>query len=448
VLGPWAARGVDSAGLERNVFVAFVTSTLPRVPLSQEEMDWRASPTAHLPRGVVTNVINVTNAVSTLRQLQGAGTGWNVVMIVLESTRARSLQPYGAAEDPMPNLTRLASKALLFENVYAVSPESIKGLFSVLCSRYPAFDTGPAAWERVGTPAIAQVLAEAGYHTGLFHSGRFMYLGMESVIRGRGFGVLEDAGTIGGNVQSSFGVDEPATVQRALSWIDSLPRSRPFFLTYLPIAGHHPYATPEPGPFAGTDDASQYHNALHYADAAVGELWQGLVQRDLAGQTLLIIFGDHGEAFGEHDGNYGHTQFLFEENVHVPCFIIAPGLIRESRRIGQVASLLDIAPTVLDLVGSPIPADYQGSSLLTSAEQERMALFYTDYSLPLVGLRDGPWKFIHEIGSSRGKLFNLLEDPAEEVNLASRQPDRVRAYRDRLRRWSQAQKGRLELAYH
>ena len=75
-----------------------------------------------------------------------------------------------------------------------------------------------------------------------------MYLGMEGIVKGRGFETLEDAGAIGGRVNSSFGVDEPAAVERILGWIDSLPKGQPFFITYLPVAGHHPYATPEPGP--------------------------------------------------------------------------------------------------------------------------------------------------------------------------------------------------------
>jgi lipoteichoic acid synthase len=434
--GPVASARVDCSGRDRNVFVALVTSALPHVRSSHEERNWRASP---LERASASS--SSPGNPDQVAQLRGAGAGRNIVMMVLESTGANSLQPYGATADPMPHLTELAAGALVFENVYAVSPESIKGLFSVLCSTYPAFDTSPALWERVATPSLAQRLSEAGYRTALFHSGRFMYLGMESVVRHRGFQVLEDAGAIGGNVQSSFGVDEPATVKRALAWIDSLSPGQRFFLMYLPIAGHHPYATPEPGPFADNPEASQYRNALHYADDALGELWRGLRERDLTRQTLFIVFGDHGEAFGEHDGNFGHTQFLYEENVRVPWLIVAPELWQKSVRVSQVASLIDLAPTILDLLGLPIPGDYQGVSRLDAGE--RMALFYTDYSLPLVGLRDGCWKFTHELGSRRSQLFNLREDPGERLNLAQIHPERAGAYRDRLQRWSQAQKGHL-----
>ena len=168
----------------------------------------------------------------------------------------------------------------------------------------------PFAWPRFWR--------DAGYRTAMFHSGRFGYLGMESIIRHRGYQTLEDAGDIGGNHNSSFGVDEPATVARMLAWIDGLPRGQRFFLTYLPIAGHHPYATPERGPFAGTAEIDQYRNALHYGDASLGALIEGLRARGLEQNTVWVIYGDHGEAFHQHEGNYGHTFFLYDENVHVP----------------------------------------------------------------------------------------------------------------------------------
>ena len=159
----------------------------------------------------------------------------------------------------MPNLARLAAQSIVFERAYTVYPESIKGLLSVLCSKYPAFQTPAEAYAKVQCPSLAQLLAAAErYRTALFHSGRFIYLGMDAVVENRGFQTLEDAGAIGGNVNSSFGVDEPATVERILDWIDSLSSGQPFFITYLPVAGHHPYVTPKRGPFRDESDFGNY----------------------------------------------------------------------------------------------------------------------------------------------------------------------------------------------
>ncbi len=430
-LGPIATRRIETIGLERNAVMALVSTALPRwsardVAGQAGKDDWRISPFGSQPSN------------NELVRFRGAAAGRNVVLIVLESAGAEHLQPYGASRDPMPSLSALARTAWLFETAYAVYPESIKALFSTLCSRYPALGTETESYARITTPSLAAVLKTAGYRTALFHSGRFMYLGMEAVITNRGFDVLEDAGAIGGHHESSFGVDEPSTVRRALAWIDSLPRSERFFLTYLPIAGHHPYETPEPGPFPEQAESDRYLNALHYADVSLGTLLQGLRARGLEQTTLFVIFGDHGQAFGRHPGNYGHSLFLYEENLRVPYLIALPGLIQQPTRITAPISLIDTAPTILDLLGLPAPADYQGQSAL--AAQHRMALFYTDYSRNLLGLRDGDWKYIDEPDAERAKLFDLRQDEAELKNLSPLHPERVAAYRNLLTRWSAAQR--------
>ena len=437
VAGALAAGQVDCAGLHRNALVAFVESTLPRVrgEAPTLQADWRSGLAESKPARWGERP---REPAEDLTHFRGAAAGRNVVLIALESTGARYLRCYGAKEDPMPNLTRLAATSLLFENAYAVYPESIKGLFSVLCSRYPAFDTQAEDYARVRTPAIAQVLANSGYRTALFHSGRFDYLGMNEIVQRRGFETLADAGNISGNFNSSFGVDEPATVDRMLAWIDSQPREQPFFLHYLPIAGHHPYATPESGPFPERDELDSYRNALHFGDAALGKFLDGLRERGLDTNTLFVIYGDHGEAFGQHEGNYGHTLFIHEENVRVPLLVALPGAWREPVRVKRTASLIDLAPTLLDLLGLEAPKAYQGASLLAPAE--RAALFFTDYSLPLAGAREGRWKVVLELGSARVRLFDLERDPEEQTNLAAQFPERVAEWRRRLNEWSAAQK--------
>jgi glucan phosphoethanolaminetransferase (alkaline phosphatase superfamily) len=430
LLGPFAASRVETIGLDRNAIMALATTALPRLPARgagvASDEDWRATP------------FDAGSHVHDMSGWRGAAAGRNVVLIVLESAGAEHLRPYGAARDPMPNLTELAQTAIIFDDAYAVYPESIKALFSILCSRYPAMDTETESYGQITTRSLASVLKSAGYHTGLFHSGRFMYLGMEAVVENRGYDVLEDAGAIGGRYESSFGVDEPSTVRRSLDWIDSLPRGERFFLTYLPIAGHHPYDTPEAGPFPEQAESDRYLNALHYSDASLGVLLQGLRDRGLDRSTLFIIFGDHGQAFGRHEGNFGHSLFLYEENIRVPYLIASPGLIGGQVRVPRTVSLIDTAPTILDLLGLPPPADYQGSSALGAKPE--MALFYTDYSLSFLGLRDGCWKYIHELDSGRSKLFDLCQDEAETNDLSHLHPERVEAYRSRLARWSAAQK--------
>jgi len=255
---------------------------------------------------------------------------------------------------------------------------------------------------------------------------------MREVLLDRGFDTLQDAGDIGGNHQSSFGIDESATVQRTLNWIDQ-DKTKPFFAIYMPIAGHHPYDTPTAGPFPEDTEINRYRNALHYADQSLAQLLAGLPEKS---GTVLLIFGDHGEAFAQHDANFGHTNFFYEENVHVPFLIVAPGIDHQIR-ITRPVSLVDIPGTICDLLAIDAPKQWQGNSALQEAG---MSLFLTDYSLGLLGLRDGNWKFIYQIESGRGKLFNLIQDPAETKNLAPSQPDRCEQYRQRLLNWAAAQR--------
>jgi lipoteichoic acid synthase len=427
-LGPAASRHVDTFGLDRNVLAALVSSAFPHVTARAAANDWRVSPFG-------------AGRPEDLSSVRGLARNRNVVLISLESTAAQYLGLYGASIDPTPNLTRLASNAIVFDNAYSVYPESIKGLFSILCAIFPAFDSSPELYGQVSCPTVPATLANAGYRTALFHSGRFGYLGMESIVRNRGYQLLADAGAIGGSRNSSFGVDEPSTVDRMLSWIDSRPRTEPFLLTYLPIAGHHPYESPEGGPFSNADDLGRYLNALNYGDAALGAFVEGLRRRGLQDHTLWIIMGDHGEAFGQHPGNFGHTFFLYDENVRVPFLVAAPGALIGQTRVRKTVSLVDTAPTILDLMGIPAPAVYQGRSMLD--DSQRMALFFADYSLGLVGLRDGPWKFIHELESKRDRLFNLERDPFERTDISGDHLERAAWYRQDLLGWSAAQKDRL-----
>jgi hypothetical protein len=426
-VGPSASARVDTSGLHRNAIAALMPSSAPAAPIVSAHVDWAASPSDG-PVG------------EDLTQLRGAAAGRHVVLVVLESAGAGYLRPYGADLDPMPHLTRLAERSILFEHAYAVYPESVKGLIPLLFSRYPAYDTPAESDGGAAFRSLPSILGDAGYVTALFHSGRFMYLGMREVLENRGFHTLEDAGAIGGRHESSFGVDEESAVRRILSWIDGVPSGRPFFVAYLPVAGHHPYATPVPGPFPPGDEVNSYRNALHYGDTALALLMDGLRSRGLDRRTLIVVVGDHAEAFGQHAGNYGHTLFLYEENVRVPYLIAAPGLIEDAVRVKRLASLIDTAPTILDLVGLTPPAAFQGASLLDPGR--RMALFFTDYSLALLGLRDGCWKQILDLGSDRSKLFDVCTDPAESRDLARERPVQAAAYEERLRGWIAAQSDR------
>ena len=129
-------------------------------------------------------------------------------------------------------------------------------------------------------------------------------------------------------------------------------------------------------------------------------------------------------------------MFVYDENVRVPYIIAAPGLLQDLRA-RVTTSLIDTAPTVLDLLGMPIPQGFQGHSLLDSGN--RMALFFTDYSLSLLGLYDACWKYIFEVDSKRSRLYDVCKDSDELIDLSKQEIQRTKNYRAHLEKWIAAQ---------
>ena len=168
----------------------------------------------------------------------------------------------------------------------------------------------------------------------------------------------------------------------------------------------------------------------------------GLRARGVWDDTLLVIHGDHGEAFFQHEGNFAHTLFPYDENLHVPLVVVAPGLVAKEIRARQLVSLLDIAPTIADLAGVPADARWQGRSALSAAP--RVVRAFTDQVGERVSLRTGRFKLVHDRDASRAMLFDLATDPDERIDIASTHPDRVARYVRDLGAWTSTQAMRVE----
>lgn len=421
VLGPVGAARSDTLGLHRNAAVTLVRTTWARLA--------RRAPTT----GDLVSLPPEGPALD-LSHLSGSARGFNVIWVILESTGARHLRLYGAELDATPRLTALAREGLIFERMYTSYPESIKSLRPILCGAYPAVHSSASDYAAGRSPCapLAAALGAAGYRTGLFHSGRFVYLGMADMVEGRGFDVLADAAEIGGPYAVSFGTDDRSTARRVLEFIDA--GAEPFLALYMPIAGHHPYRAPGTGtrPFPAGTEAEHHRNDLFVGDEALGELIDGVAARGLMDRTVWIVIGDHGEAFHEHPGNFAHSLFVYEENVHIPAVIVVPGALRQALRVPQVGGTIDLAPTLLELLGLPLIGE--GRSLLRG--EPGVARFFTDHSSVLLGLRQDRWKCIVEPEAGRVRLFDLEDDPGETRDVAARHPERSERYRAALAGWA------------
>jgi glucan phosphoethanolaminetransferase (alkaline phosphatase superfamily) len=426
--GALLAPRIETLGLHRNALLTMALTTGARLSRAPGPRPADALPS--LPS---------EGPALDLSHLKGAARGRNVLWIILESTGAGYLGSYGAKPDPTPQLSALAEHAVVFDHAYCAYPESIKGLFSMLCGSHPApyLHVSEYVSGKRECSSLAEVLRRAGYRTGFFHSGRFRYLGMQGIVDNRGFSELHDAQSIGGAYASSFGTDDASTATKLLEFVDHGAKEQPFFAVYSPIAGHHPYRTPGPRqePFGGQTEFDHYRNDLYTGDLALGRIIEGLRTRGLLERTLFMIVGDHGEAFAQHQGNFAHTLYLYEENVHVPFIVAAPGLLLKGVRAPQLVSLVDLAPTTLALLGLSAPSSYQGRSGLEPSPS--MAVFFTDHDLLKAGLRHGQYKLIYEQEHARLRLYDLAVDPAERNNLVATEPERAEKYQRWLLQWLQ-----------
>ncbi|MBM3906961.1 MAG: sulfatase [Gemmatimonadetes bacterium] len=370
----------------------------------------------------------------------------NVVFIVLESVGAHQLLPTGRP-DPVrtPVFARLAEDALIFPDVYGIYPATTR-------AHVPIMTGGRAiTWGSVGdeltlplrAPTLVGALRDAGYRTGLFAAPdlrfgyvREFYLTMpwDTVVHHRdGTPTFDPAQEV-----HSWGVNEDAVRAPALQWLAQGANSgKPFFLTVHTIATHHPYGTwgGHRGPARGEDDASRYANALHYTDAAIGRLLDDLRARGLLDETLVVVTGDHGEAFADlHEDNWVHRNRLYDENMRNFLFVAAPGLGGGpvvSHRLGQHG---DVMPTLLSLLGLPA-ADVPGLDLTTAGFEPRIVYFHKDARPAQFGLRDGRWKYIAQLDGRLPELYDMSRDPTEQHNVAARHLDRVRTYRELAANW-------------
>jgi hypothetical protein len=235
----------------------------------------------------------------------------------------------------------------------------------------------------------------------------------------------------------SWGVDERVAWDEARGWIDEGRASgRPFVLDYFTNVTHHPYGAPGDNhdPFPGDDRQSQYQSALHFTDRVVGEIVADLEVRGLRDDTIIVITGDHGQAFGDrHRGNITHKNHLYEENVRELLIVADPRLPApvRSRRIGSTG---DILPTTAALMGLTL-GDVPGRDLLADEHSLELVYFHKIAAPGRWGLRDGRWKFTAQLDGGAPELYDLKRDPLEQDNRAGEHPQQVDTYRELCSAW-------------
>ena len=343
----------------------------------------------------------------------------NVVLLILESTRADVVEPWAAPDfaGHTPALSAIARQSLVFDDVYASVTHTSKALVGILCGMYPrlAMPIDESLEGNLPLACLPHLLGELGYRTAFMQTAWGQFENRPGLLRNLGYqdiAVQETLARPGFEKIGYFGMDEFAMLEPALQWVDGAG-GRPFFLTLLTVVAHHPYVVPSSAARPGTEP---YLAAIAHQDRFAGELLRGLEQRGRFDDTLLIVLGDHGEAFGEHL-RLQHDAVPYEEGVKVPLLIHGPAWLGPPRRAGGLRHQVDLLPTLLEVLGVPWEGRLPGRSLLTTAGHERVfsSCWYTDYC---VGMRHGTTKVVSHYNRQPLEVFDLARDPGERQDLA------------------------------
>lgn len=214
-------------------------------------------------------------------------------------------------------------------------------------------------------------------------------------------------------------------VAAARQWLAENSNQRFFIFLHL-FDLHTPYTLPPS--YRSLPGLSGYDAALRYVDDSLGSLWKFLRERGLFDKVLLVFTADHGEGLGNH-GESGHGYFIYESTTRVPLIVRWPaGTASFPARIGTPVSLIDVAPTVLQFLSIPLPAQFQGRSMLRLLKSEPSGTLEEVYSETVYGrrhfgvsdlrsIRAGNYKYID---APKPELYNLTVDPGESKNLYER----------------------------
>ncbi len=319
----------------------------------------------------------------------------NVILVSIDSLRADHLGCYGYPKETSPNLDAFSRSACLFEQAITQAPWTLPAHASLLTAKYPITHGVDRSRRRLAGTAktLAVWLKEEGYYTGAVVSGPFMkkLYGFD-----RGFHEYDDELAVVDNPHSV--ITSPRIHEKTVNFLDRNAH-RPFFLFLHLWDVHYDYNPPAPyvrffdPDYRGSLDARDYehNNTVHagmdprdlehlkalydgeirLVDEHLGMLFKELKRRKLMRETLFVITADHGDEFFEHGGK-GHSHSLYEELAHVPPIIRCPGGGGGGgRRIDRPVALIDVAPTVLDLVGfDPARKGMEGRSLKSLMEDQ------------------------------------------------------------------------------
>jgi HEAT repeat protein len=348
----------------------------------------------------------------------------DIVLITVDALRADHVGAYGYTRRPTtPNIDALAARGVRFVRAYAQAPHTSFSAASMLTGKY--FPTlARLAPAEVHDP-VASVLKRYGWKTGGFYPPAVFFV---------------DSHKLRAYAESNFSfeyvkfeyMDARPRVDQVIRFFEVEKPRRAFVWVHF-FEPHEPYLAHPEFPF-GTGDLDRYDSEIAYVDAAIGRLvaYVGAHRP----RAAIMVTADHGEEFDEHGGRY-HGSTLFDEQVRVPLVMVVPGV--SPRVVEPPVELIDIAPTVLNLLDLPVPARMRGTDLgpwlaTPPADPARLPPAFAeveDKRMIVVGTE----KLICDLNWGFCAYHDLSADPREQRNLADERPERAAALRQMLDHW-------------
>ena len=407
----------------------------------------------------------------------------NIVLFGIDSLLADHMSCYGYHRQTTPHIDRFAETGTLFERNFSPHIPTTSAYASMLTGR-DAFGTRVVALRHQGplraeVKTLPEILREAGYAT--------TCVGFTGNPSSRGFDKYLDYPSWGSWNEGRSPKAESLN-EAALPELDRLAAGdAPFFLFLRHMDPHAPYLPPAPyermfyhgnesepsnksmepvmsfKPFRdffaswmppGISDKdyviAQYDGAIAYMDACIQRIFTALETHGILDETIIVLNGDHGETLYDHDCWFDHHG-IYDNTLHVPLIIRYPGKVPSGKRVSGFSQHKDLVPTLLELAGIECAEKFEGASLMPMATGEvashESEFYITECTwMRKHGWRTPHWKLIVALEPDfhfkpEVELYNLVEDPAENSNLASSQPEVVALLRGKMEAWIAKREG-------
>ncbi len=348
----------------------------------------------------------------------------NLLLISVDTLRLDALGWVNQEKANTPSIDTLAREGYATANAYTPVPITLPAHASVFTSQNPlrhgVRDNGRILPSSIST--LPELLQMSGYKTAAFVSG----FPLKSIFGlDRGFDHYDDQMPDG--VEGWVERSAEDTTREVLKWLESAPE--PWFIWVHFYDPHDPYTPPRSYWRPGSRGA--YDGEVSYVDAWIGRLLDSRPEQE---NRLTVFFADHGESLGEHEEET-HGYFLYDTTVRVPMIFHWPGRIAARRDDQSAARLIDIAPTMLDLMGNSAMSEVDGRSLKPALEGQSLASVptYLETRLPWLFFGWAPlkalvWDRWKMVVAPKPELFNLADDPTEERNLIDEERPRARRF--------------------